>query len=621
VENTTRSAASLGPWPWPGTALSIDDSGFEAAAAALCPTATPLDAPWSMWTRALALRLGLTQCDELGLAVALIGVRGPLEASALATVRALEIASADTLLDAVIASRGSGGPAALALGLPCALAGNPLPVEALAALSCLGDLLEGRVAVTLDPDDAAIRHSTPNALLASLLADPVVGPDLRLALAGRRQAIGRRLEITTLLAGPAARQAEARVWEDALGAARRISGPPAVHDWVEAMAHGGKFIHAAATFRGLAASVRPRCSPPDAQALDRTEAAAAAFLQRPGALQSTWEVQRWGVAEHAEPLYSRWFQEGIALQALHEAGRDQSDKLSALLRSLQDELRWYVPDATAEAPAWRGIPPDADSLGLMLQISCLAPGLDPVQARGWLAYLHASLPTDLRLPTWFYVAPGGGSSIDGAQWEYASNDCTSARLTCLTGLLLTETPGSNAVLAANLDVVSRCFRAGADTGDFFYTRETAEFYFLRFAHHWRHRRPTHAATPSLTKLAVELANRIAGRQGLDGGWGSAHASALQLDALALWPTAAGPLRRGIRFLEEAQRPDGAWYPSPFYLMPGKSLQHIEYLSSYEVTTALCLRAVHRARASLEALDVERTRRNEEEKEPVEPPDR
>ena len=584
-----------GPWPTLGPNTARERTDADGSAPPLGVGAL-WDPPWAAWCVAL--------CEEWQVSTAgarsvdVLDVVGPLPASGVAW--ALSLPDGATVLAAAAQARGPAGPAALAFGLPAALAGHPLDPDGLAAASRVISLHRARLQIWLDADDGALRNLLPSPLLDAWLADPTVGPALRLSLAGRRQAITRRHELLTLLAAPPARAVEARAWRDALSALDGADLPAPLGGWVSQWHRAGAWVDSAATFRGLATAIAPRTTPPDAAALDRAERAAAAFILREGGLASTWERQHWGVGEHDGPLVSRWFPEGLVLQALHEAGMDQGARISSLLAELPVELRWYAPEDAAPGQVWRGIPPDADSLGLMLQLASACPGLPPDRAPGWWAWLQASLPRDRRIPTWFYTAPGGGSSIEGPAWQFASNDCTTARLTCMTGLLVSDLPGALDLVRDNLPFVMPCFQRPGQTGDFFYSEVTCELAWLRFARRWCDRLPDDPLTGRITDLCRTMADRHTLAQRLDGGWGSPLDSAQRLEGLALWGGAALALRRGLRFLDEHQRPDGAWPPEPYYLMPGKSLHHVEHHASYEVSAALCLRALCAARRALRA---------------------
>ncbi len=558
-----------GAWPWLGQATSPSP-------------------PWGRWSQRLATTLGLTQPERFSSGEA----AEPLDGD-----------EALAVLDALRLSRGPAGRVALAFGLPLALFGTPYAEEELAGLNRLLTLHEGRLRLALDPEDGSLGgplsgmpDGRPNPWLEAL------GPDeeLALALAGRASSGPRRMELLALLGGPRLSARGEQSWRQHSEAVRAAAWPRAMLDFLDELDRCAAFAHAALSFRGLAASIAPRSAAPSADERQRARAAAAAFLSRASALENTWEIQRWGVGEHAAPLVSPWFPPALVLQALHDAGFDQSGPISALLASLPGELRWYAP-LDGSAPVWRGIPPDSDSLGLMLQLDSRVPTLPEGRIAGWVSYLWASLPADRRIPTWFYIAPDGGSSIEGPAWQFASNDCTSSRLTCLLGLLLRGVPDARPLVRDNLAMLLPCFLGPGQSGDFFYDEATADNGLLRLAAAWVERSPADPFSELVRTAARNLARRLVERQGPDGGWGSPQQSALRLEGVALWAPEAGSLLRGMRLLAETQRPDGAWAAEPLYLMPGKSLQEIAYHSSFELSTALCLRAFHAADAALRRL--------------------
>lgn len=556
-----------GPWPWLGGG-------------------TRLSAPWGEWSVALAMALGLTRPERFAL---------------LGETAVGNGAEAQSLLAAIRLARGPAGPTALAIGLPLALFGlSPAPAS-LIDLNRLITLHEARVRLALDPDEGDLKGVRANAWLDALSADPEVA----LARAGTPRSLPRRMEVLATLTRPGSLAKGQALWRGAREATHAWPWPSALRSFLDQLDQCANYVEAALRFRGLAASIAPRTTPPDTEERRRCRQAAADFLQRPGALANTWEVQAWGVGEHPGPLVSPWFPPGLVLQALHEAGFDQTGPITALLANLPQELRWYAhldrndPAAAGRSgEVWRGIPPDSDSLGLMLQLQALVPALPPGRAEGWMRYLWASLPADHRIPTWFYVAPGGGSSIEGPAWQYASNDCTSSRLTCLLGLLGSGLPGADGLVKDNLALLLPAFLEPGRSGDFFYDEATADLGLLRLARAWIRHHPLDPFSELVRTSALSLTHRLLATQGHDGGWGSTHGTAARLAGIALWEGDDDALRRATRWLAEAQRPDGSWPAEPLYLMPGKSLHEIAYHSSFELTTALCLRALHSAELAL-----------------------
>lgn len=552
-------SAPRGPWPWQGLA-------------------TGLSAPWPLWSQHFATTLGFIQPERF----AFLDATEPHNGD-----------EALALLEALRSSRGPAGMVALAFGLPLSLFGTPYAEEELAALNRLLRLHEGRLRFALHPDDSERVGGPEDAWLEAFQPDE----ELALALAGRRASRPRRMELLGLLGGPRLLARGEHIWRTHADPVRTIAWPRALLDFLDELEGCAAFAQAALSFRGLAASITTRTSPPSEPERQRSRAAAADFLQRPGALENTWEIQRWGVGEHAGPLVSPWFSPGLVLQALHESGFDQSGPIAALLQRLPEDLRWYTP-MDGSAPVWKGIPPDSDSLGLMLQLDGLVPALAARRVEGWMSYLWASLPADRRIPTWFYFAPDGGPSIEGPAWQFANNDCSSSRLTCLRGLLCRSDPDTPSLVRDNLAMLLPCFLGPGQSGDFFYDEATADNGLLRLASAWVARFPTDPFSELVRTAARELARRLVDQQCPDGGWGSPQQSALRLEGVALWAPQAGVLLRGMRLLAETQRPDGAWAAEPLYLMPGKSLHEIAYHSSFELSTALCLRAFYAAETAL-----------------------
>jgi hypothetical protein len=309
--------------------------------------------------------------------------------------------------------------------------------------------------------------------------------------------------------------------------------------------------------------------------------AALAFLERTSDWYGSWEVQDRGVAGSGELLVGSWFHRGFILRELHSMGEPLDDAIAALLDEAPPEgLRWYG--------LWRGIPPDADSLGLALDLASRIE-VSPARVERWLDPLFASLPQNRVTTTWF-DRDSSGPTMDDGEPTYRGNECTSVRLALLLGMVRYDATRFGELIEANLrDLLERRGPEGF-RGVYFYGGEYTDALFVELARSCL-AEPELRLDPSL-HLDLERALDVVGErahdsQRLDGGWGSPQRTAFRLRA-SFGPRA--DQLRAIRYLCETQRPDGSWSAEPFYLMPGKA-DSVAWHLGRELTTAICARSI------------------------------
>ena len=362
--------------------------------------------------------------------------------------------------------------------------------------------------------------------------------------------------------------------------------------FLDALSASWRTVHSTALFRRLAASALASSWSPDV--LQRDADAAAAWLLDEPEFRRAWEVQRWGVADHPGTLVGNQYIRGLILSALHEAGYDQTERALALLAELPlDEPPRYYGD-------WRGIPPDADSLGLFLALGARFGGLTDAQVARWLASLRASLDEDGGIRTWLYRSPDGPTT-DNPEQRWVGDDCPAVRLLALTGLV-DWGAARDIDWAADwgIDIQENTEAAVERLDDGLYYGERYGHLLLARLASACERADSPLAIP-LREQSRAFAAAITDAQALDGGWGSPQDTAFALETLALFGDDPVALLRGLRYLSERQYPDGSWQMDDFFIMPAKPpTPHVHYRSA-EVTTALCLRALAAARARLTEL--------------------
>jgi hypothetical protein len=472
-------------------------------------------------------------------------------------------------------------------------------------ITLLGDL----VRLWLDPDRRDLRDAALTPLVEAWLAEPLLGACLLRAYAGERDSPVRGAEIRSLLASRPFRAHLEGMTRRALASARAglpSTGPAdlqaAAADFVEVLDRGFGVFDALTGFRALVdrGSVPahvPRDGLRDAEADARM---AVAYLSEHAPWQDSWEVQRFGLFGSSVPRVGQWFVRGMMLRTLAGMGLDVNDDATRLLSEIPPgELRYYGP--------WDGIPPDADLLGLMLELIAMT-GAARDRAETWIPLLPANTSEEGVAPTWFSRDPKGRPTTpSGSGDSLACNDCDGVRLNLLCGLLAFDAARFDEVIHANTRYVLTRSNGGVMRGVCYYDASYAAFAFLRFARLYREKAVGCALSGAIAETTAAIRARIAACQRLDGGWGSPQRTAFCLESLAsMEDTLAGDpdallFERGMRYLGEHQLIDASWPAEPLYLIPMKHNRE-GWHRGRALTTAFCASALYVGLAALKRHD-------------------
>jgi hypothetical protein len=567
--------------------------------------------PWASWSLRIAARFRVSEPERLALAISLLNDSGPDEperlAHALASLDQLGLARTDValvLLEARLLTppapvradddrfESNATPARLALlwGL-CALAygHEPQPwirfaaatAELLALFQGLLDLVDDTVSVDMPPPRLAalLRACRDDRSATDALLDGCAGslghPDRQIAL---RLAATNPAVLEQLGASRERLVADARAMLPDVGAETGVA-------FLAALLEGFSELSGALWMRGLMLRATP--TPALAAASGQVSVSAAVdylALTRPWA--SAWDVHRFYPQGADCLLVGRWFIEGVILLALAEVGRDDpSAEIAALFERVPEGDARYFPE-------WSGMPPDADSLSVLMQLATWAPSPQRARIDGWIAVCEASVGPDASVPTWFLQGPNGRTTPRAG--PFLGDECTGVTLSFLLGALCHDGERFASLFRRNLQLI---LERGCEAGCLHYTREFATHLFLRLIHALRsHPSPQLAALTGelgLDSLAIDRCAELRASQRIDGGWGSPQATALTLEGLIHWDPASPCIARAVTYLIHTQGPDGAWPAEPLYITPGKFGGMVPF-SAKPLTTALCVRALHLA---------------------------
>ncbi len=313
--------------------------------------------------------------------------------------------------------------------------------------------------------------------------------------------------------------------------------------------------------------------------------AAEAYLLADAGFRESWEVHRWGFLGKGQ-LTARVFPGGLILEMLLDGGLDLTDHLDAHF------AHWHATDCRYFEEACP-LPPDADSLGLMLRLLGHSARRDAHAAliRPALDRMMANVAEDGDVPTYFVVQPRGEEPRDYFR-QIAGNDCTGVKAGLLLGLLRCG-DDSFRTLAGRLQ--ARVFDAVAASG------QATNSYYAPGYWLWMMSRALDPAVTVGASLAAGARGRVADvlRETFDGLDGNAHHSAQQAAWLVLCrstPAGGGHIRPDwLRTLVSSQAHDGGWAAEPIYRVPtweNRTAWHRSRL----VTTAVCHRALVHCKA-------------------------
>jgi hypothetical protein len=477
-------------------------------------------------------------------------------------------------------------------------------------IALLGDLTR----LWLDPAARDLRDAALTPLIEVWLSEPELGAHLLRAYAGERESNIRRFEIHSLVASRAfrahlesiARHALASA-QECLPAAGAAGLMAAAADFLKVLGQSFSCFDSLAAFRALldlspAGSALP-CAGADQPLVPahvlrenaETDAhMAGAFLLECAPWPGSWEVQRFGVFGSDVQPVCQWFVRGTILRGLLEIGQDVHDEVAWLLGEIPPgELRYYG--------SWREIPPDADDLGLMLELVA-ATGVARDRAETWIALLLANIDEEGIAPTWFCRdTTGCPTTPSGQPWPH--NGCNAVRLNLLCGLLAFDATRFHDLIEANAAYVLERSGGGNVTPVHYYDTSYAALAFLRFAQLYRDKAVHRSLLDGVATVAAAIRERIAACQRLDGGWGSPQRTAFSLEGFARGTDTSAEgskallLERGMRYLGEYQLADGSWPAEPLYLIPLKRNRE-GYHRGRALTTVFCASALRAALAAL-----------------------
>lgn len=623
-----------GDWPRVDAALSAHLGRLPPDTRSRAGRCAPADlaataAPAVSWAQRISEALGLASPGAVAAAVFLLGGGGSGAQTPAGREAAIALlreagASPSALLDCLLAAPCPGaagqqrevvaaslsapgsrsGPERLGWEIPLAvLAPGLLGGLAAAPLVALGEALAeaaslyaAEVCLWRDPRGGDLARRPLSPALAPVLGDPQLAPQLLDALAGDPSIPSNLAAIQRILSSDGGVAALYARWEVLITTAAQALAapglPPAMAEAVAPILEGlgarMGALRAEMIFRGAALeAVPPRASA--GAALRQALADAADALWADETFAEAWEVQRRGVGSFSGPLVGQRFPRALILSQLLPDPRAVSGA-SALLRGSPPVLRYY--------DDFDAIPPDADSLGVMLGLAASTP--DPPRARieGWLAMLAASAPRGQPAPTWLTQGPAGPTSSH-PQVRWGGDACAAVRLALVCGLLAWDGPGHRDAVDANLRAALPVDSGGAPRlGDCFHYRRDFALHLLFAA-----REALQSAgwagdgAAAVEQVAAREARDLIASQRLDGGWGDVQASALILGGLARGWAEAGILRRGARFVVARQRGDGAWDAEPLWITFGGRGATVRHRSRL-LTTALVVGALRRAERAL-----------------------
>lgn len=478
--------------------------------------------------------------------------------------------------------------------------------EDLAPWSRFGEAVAGPIGVLaalvhlwLDPGAGELRDAALTPLVSLWLGEPALRAPLLAAYAGERESPARRFMIHSLVSGAPFRGALSQGTGRAIASARaaltgtRLSAAGA--DFIDAIEERLRFFDTLMAFRarlsGAASDNGGKLAEAERAPLGEAEldlGMAAAFLRESAPWSGSWEVQRAGIFGSDEKPVGQWFVRGMILQALLDMGHDVRADAAALLHEIPaGELRYFG--------ALRDIPPDADDLGLMLQLAS-ATGAAADRAETWIAVMLANVDDEGIVPTWFLRNPAGSATTPSGL-ALGGADCTAVRLCLVTGLLSFGASRFDGLIQKNAArILERC--RGADIeGVCYYDDAFTALAFLRFARLCRDKTIERSLASAIEAVEAAIRARGVASQRLDGGWGSPQRTAAWLEGAAMATPHPLLLERGARYLGEHQLVDGSWPAEPIYRTPmkrGRSGHH----QGREISTALCARALKAAADAL-----------------------
>ncbi|MRG91698.1 hypothetical protein [Polyangium spumosum] len=333
----------------------------------------------------------------------------------------------------------------------------------------------------------------------------------------------------------------------------------------------------------------PRGPTPEEE-LDRAIELARQGLAADPELRESWEFQRWG-GPFDKAYVARLFPVGICLLPLAGVGEDISPRVEALVaRRSVDGFRYFE--------GFAGIPPDADDLGLALQLLARSAGrAAAVEALAWpIEVLVRNTGEDGAMAVWLEQHLREPTPDGAPRW--LGSRCVAVAANALIGLAEAGVVLPEGYFDRTLGWITRVWEAEGGRAVHFYPTPFARYLLARLADVAERLPGDPAPRVRLRALVSDIEQRIVSSQRADGSLGGGvMATACHLGVLACgrlepfdpWPA--------VTFLVSRQDYDGLFPREPFYRTPGKDFAFAAH-GARSITAALCLEAFVRTRARL-----------------------
>ncbi len=327
--------------------------------------------------------------------------------------------------------------------------------------------------------------------------------------------------------------------------------------------------------------------PAPTEELDRAVTLARDALVADPEVREAWEIQRWGGPFDATYV-ARLFPVGLCLLALSSAGEDITAQAEALVaRRSIDGYRYFE--------GFAGIPPDADDLGLALQLIARLPERAArTEALAWpVEVLVRNTDEDGAMAVW--LERSLREPMPEAAPKWLGSRCVAVAANAMIGLAEADVLLPEGYFDHTLAWITRTWGAEGPKSVHFYPAPFARYVLARLAHVAEEKPGDRAARARLRAIVDEIEARIVASQRADGSYGGVMATACHLGVLACgrkepfdpWPA--------VTFLASRQEYDGLFPREPFYRTPGKDFALAAH-GARSITAALCLDALARTKA-------------------------
>lgn len=322
--------------------------------------------------------------------------------------------------------------------------------------------------------------------------------------------------------------------------------------------------------------------------LDRAITLAVEALCADPELREAWEIQRWG-GPFPRACVGRFFPVGLCTLALTEASVDTAVRIEQLM-SLQcvDGFRYFD-----EFP---GIAPDADDLGLALQLAARSPRrVAHLENLAWpVEVLVGNTLPDGEIPVWLEQHLREPRPPEAPVWR--GSRCLAVATNAVIGLLEARVALPTGYIERAIDWIARTWKADGMRAVFFYSLPYVRFVMARLRDVACARMDAPEFMESVNDMVEEMEDAILSSKDL-GTRGSVLETACNLAALACggrrtfepWPL--------VTHLVSRQEHDGLWPSEPLYPTPGKDYASGSH-GSRSISAGLCLYALARTRRRL-----------------------